>query len=545
MITDNKRKISLSAGYAAAAAAVSALLTAWHFLDIKAAAAECGDSFLVLNYMLLTVYLAAVCAAAWYLIRIRKAAYHISIGILIMLLGAANIFVFKGLSAPDEVSHYISAYRLSNEIMHQPVTDEYGQVYVRACDLFLEDTEDRMDAVRAANEAGIEDFDRELVIFGQTLDEDVYRVYHDGLPDRADTDEDPALSCQWTVNTTPAAYIPQAIGISLARLIGLGPIGLISLGKLFNLIFFALMSSYAVYIIPKGKDIICSAALLPMTLHLAGSMSYDVFTVSCSFVFIAVIINIRYEGGSVRKYIVSALVLALLAPCKLVYSLLIMLVFMLICEARGRKRREYIVFGAACLLLAGASMYLVNHAVIGGYAAAEETVIEWADEAEGYTLSYLMHRPKELIDIFYRSFMMMSGNWFATMFGIYLGNQDPVLNVPYPVIGLLAAGLLVTAAGSDIRLKGLERCTAAVTFAAVLAALMGSMLIAYTPMSSPYIQGVQGRYLLPVLPLILMCVPSDHIKIGKNVSGIVLWTFVTAESLVLIRVFATAALRIG
>ena len=545
MITDNKRKISLSYIYAAAVTALLLLLAAWHFLDIKAAVAECGDGFLAVNYLLLTAYLAAVCGLAWYLIRVKKAAYHVTAGILIMLLGGANIFVFKGLSAPDEVSHYISAYKLSNELLHMPVTDEYGQVYVRACDLYLEDTKGRMDEVRAANEAGIEDFDRNLVIFGQTLDEEVYRVYHDGLPESRQDAGGTALSCQWTVGTTPAAYIPQALGISLARIIGLGPLGLISLGKLFNLMFFALMTSCAVYIIPKGRDIMCSAALLPMMLHLAGSMSYDVFAAACSFMFIALIINIRDEGGSLKKYIAAALVLALLAPCKLVYSLLIMLILMLICTGDRKKRREYMIFGICCLLLAGISMYAVNSAVISGYASAEETVIEWAEEAEGYTLSYLLHRPVELIGIFYRSFMMMSGNWFATMFGIYLGNQDPVLNVPYPLIGLLAAGLMLIAAGSDIRLGARGRCVAAAVSLAVLAALMGSMLIAYTPMSSPYIQGVQGRYLLPVLPLILMCIPGDYISVRKSASGIVLWTFITAESFVLIRVFATVALRIG
>lgn len=625
------------------------VLAIWHSKDVMASIRECGDSFLAGGYVLLTVYSAAVCILSWIILIRRKAPVYICVGAAVFLLGLANIYVFKGLSAPDEISHYISAYKLSDQLLGTAVTDEHGQVYVRACDLFLEDTEWRLEEVRAASAAGDESVDATLKIYGAELTEEVYRMDHElsalgaeefaawymsntgftGIIDSeeagpdsisASAEENAAartagdgadetdisgadglsamgLSCQWTVNTTPIAYLPQAIGISLARIMGFGPMRLIAIGRLFNLILFTAAVTFAVRLLPEGGELTGGTALIPMSLHLAGSMSYDVFVMSASFVFIALIFNMREHGLSRSKTAAAAIVLAALAPCKIVYSLLIICILLTAerlwsgsaaagtasdpvpseeradCKdhpdtvsvagtgmsaaaenvitggSRSRNRhaelRRFLLLGACCLVLACISMYLINSATIGNYAAADERIIEWAEEPEGYTLSYLLHRPVETADMFYKSFLMMTGNWFSTMFGIYLGNQDPVLNVPYPIIGLLAAGLLALAAGSKLRLSAYGKCISALTFAAVFAALMGSMLLAYTPVSAAYIQGVQGRYLLPVLPLLLSIIPGTYISVREGSSRVILWSFIAAECYVLLRVYATVCLRIG
>ena len=126
-----------------------------------------------------------------------------------------------------------------------------------------------------------------------------------------------------------------------------------------------------------------------------------------------------------------------------------------------------------------------------------------------------------------------------------MGNLDPVLNVPYPFIACFAVGLLIIAAGSRADLSCRDKCISAICFVGVFLALMVTMLIAYTPMSSIYIEGVQGRYLLPVLPILLLCIPGDWISVREEAVRLTLITFVISESYVLIRIFATVTLRIG
>ena len=540
-----------------AAMVLLCLLELWHSLDIIAAVRECGDTFLVSGYALLAVALTAASIFAVIMLHSDKTGFTITMSILIFIMGAGNVYVFRGLSAPDEVSHYVSAYKLSNSILGKPVCDEYGRAYVRACDLYLEDMYNKLDEVREAADAGVST-DAGLKVFGQTLDESVYKVYADGVTGDLRSKEESGISCQWSVNTTPIAYLPQAVGISLARLMGLNSLWLLTLGKLCNLIFFTLMCALSMYLMPRAKEIIAGVCLIPETLHLAGSMSYDVFVMACSFVYIALIANIAERGYSKRKIIAAALIIGALAPCKLIYSLLLMLLITLI-PRRSRKEQEavsdgpgkskqsmsgFVILAGLCIITVCIAMYMVNASTIGNYAAADERIISWAEDAQGYTVSYLLHRPLELIRICYQSLLIKTGNWFATMFGLYLGNQDPVLNVPYPIIGLYSMGLFLLAAGSEIKSGGFVKAVNILTFAAVMAALMGSMLIAYTPMSSAYIEGVQGRYLLPVLPLLLMSIPGSWIKLKPGMGREMLVMFVIAESYVLIRVYATVAMRL-
>lgn len=558
--TTGNRIISSLKGTGGFAVLMFILLVLWHSLDILAAVRECGDSFLVSGYAGLAIGLTAVSVTAVVMLRRERLSLCITVGLLIFFLGAANVYVFKGLSAPDEVSHYISAYKLSNRILGEPVCDEYGRVYVRAGDLYLEDTDNRLQEVRRAADAG-ESTGEALKIFGQTLDESVYRVYADGETADARSLEESGLSSQWSVNTTALAYLPQAIGISIARLAGLSSLGLITLGKLFNLIFFTGMCALALHIIPRAKEILAGVMLIPETLHLAGSMSYDVFVMACSFVYIALIVDMAERDLSRGGIIGAALIIGALAPCKLIYSLLLLLLLTFFIQHRSNQTetkpgasesrklhqnmRALVILTALSVAAVCISMYMVNASTIENYASADERIISWAEEAQGYTVSYLIHRPLELIGICYRSLLMKTGNWFVTMFGLYLGNQDPVLNVPYPVIGLFAAGLFLIAAGTEYKTSRAVRAVYLLTFTAVAAALMGSMLIAYTPMSSTYIEGVQGRYLLPVLPVLLMCIPGSWIKLREGIGRKVLILFVAAECYVLIRVYATVAMRIG
>lgn len=520
------------------------ILSLWHAGDIRASVAESGDSFLYLDYAVLVIGLFAVCILGIFLIRSSKLGIELIAAALILLLGIANIYVFKGLSAPDEVSHYISAYKLSNRMLGQPVCDEYGRVYVRASDIFLEDTAGDYDRAKSNDKTGES---IELKVFGQLLDESVYHIYHDteSLPSEDKTKIE--VSNQWTVNTIPTAYLPQAVGISLARILGLGPLWLISLGKLFNLIFFAAVSYSAMRLMPKAKEITAGVCLTPMVLHLAGSMSYDAYVLGMCFLFTALVLNMKEYGTDRRKACALVCTAALLAPCKLIYTLILFFLFILMPgrNEAASKRKAFAIILLLYVLFAAAAMFIVNHATIGNYAAADESVIEWADQAQGYTIGYLLHRPFELIDICYRSVLMMTGTWFSTMFGIYMGNLDPVLNVPYPLIACFAVGLLIIAAGSKADLSCRDKCISAICFVGVFLALMGTMLIAYTPMSSIYIEGVQGRYLLPVLPLLLLCIPGDWISVREGAGKLTLITFVISESYVLIRIFATITLRIG
>ena len=220
----------------------------WHSLDLKASVTETGNTWLFGWYAGLG---ALVLAAAVFLgdelfIR-RKMALEALFAVSVLCLGGIYSLVLPPLSAPDEVSHYISAYECSNRLMGLPSVNEKGLIQIRPEDAWLEDVADVL-----ADDGSAEGGDEKPVILGQSLTEETYRRIHE---ERSGENEavhrenvqssssqgagQMASSYQFSVRTTPLAYWPQALGFVLARLLGLGSLVLLYLGRLFNLLFFA------------------------------------------------------------------------------------------------------------------------------------------------------------------------------------------------------------------------------------------------------------------------------------------------------------------
>ena len=112
----------------------------WHSLDLKASVTETGNTWLFGWYAGLG---ALVLAAAVFLgdelfIR-RKMTLEALFAVSVLCLGVIYSLGRPPLSAPDEVSHYISAYELSNRFLGLPGTDEDGYIYIRAEDDWIED----------------------------------------------------------------------------------------------------------------------------------------------------------------------------------------------------------------------------------------------------------------------------------------------------------------------------------------------------------------------------------------------------------------------
>jgi len=78
----------------------------------------------------------------------------------------------------------------------------------------------------------------------------------------------------------------------------------------------------------------------------------------------------------------------------------------------------------------------------------------------------------------------------------------------------------------------------------IFAALMFSMLLAWTPKSSNMVQGVQGRYMLPLLPVLLLTLKNQKVVRTGTDDRLVLYTMMAADVYVILRIFAVVCLRL-
>ena len=126
-------------------------------------------------------------------------------------------------------------------------------------------------------------------------------------------------------------------------------------------------------------------------------------------------------------------------------------------------------------------------------------------------------------------------------------NLDEILNVPYLVVLLLTGCLIMLMLrkpGENLVLVKGRRIWIMAVCALCVGVTMLSMLIAWTPLSSSVILGVQGRYFLPFLPVFLMACKNDAVVLTKNRNRSILYLMFCVNGSVLLRLFSTVSMRL-
>lgn len=540
------------------------ILGGWHFLETRAGAEAAGALWLCRNYLTLFACVLAFLAVLYVGMVAKRWPMEVCAVFSVLVLGAMNLVTLAPLSAPDEIAHFISSYEISNYMLGKPATDEEGCVMIRREDDFLQNI------YGASGE-------EKRISLGATLDEEAYEILHARkAPVFVGAEgQEMTASVFHSVKTTPAAYLPQALGISLARLLHLNGVILAYMGRTFNLLFFAFLLYWSVRFLPTGKPVMLGVALLPMTLHVVASYSYDAFVIALSFFFASYCMNLAWCRPQVRKRDVALLsvVIAALGPCKIIYAVVMGFALLIPQKKFGTMKKWLlsagVVFGAFVL-----SMALVNGAALAGIfssvssgavlsgaqeaaagAAAEAASIavsntgnfvEWAGE-EGYSLGLLIHSPLRFVRVVYETLIHQADEWYLSMIGASLGNLDAVLCVPFLVVAALTVCLVLLSirrAGESLYLSFGQKCWILLLAAASLFGAMMAMLLSWTPISSSMILGVQGRYLLPLLPFVLLTLKSERVVRTAGSDEQIIFYMCALEGYALLRLFSIVSMRL-
>ena len=488
----------------------------------------------ILEPIFLAAMLAFTAGLFAYLYRKNKKGEKLNLGRLfvpcVLFWGVLYSLIFIPFSAPDEYAHFASAYRLSNQLMLKEAVNDEGQVLVREEDGRL-----------LAQELNLDSYDE---VYGSffALDQSEGEIGYGHAP----------------MDVSAHAYLPQAIGITLGRLLSLGQVLTIYLGRLCNLAFFILCGYLAIRLAPCCKMGFFGAAMLPMTLELVSSLSYDGFAISLGFLFTAYVMHLIYRAPKVggRELAVLALLLALLAPCKMVYIPMALLCFLIPREKFGSKK-GFLLAAAAVAAAMAAAVLFVNFDKLLSYLEGTGGPVEWAGGASGYSFSLVLSHPVQVIGIFLNTLLRRLPEYIYGMLGGSLGwlqyETDGVL-ILFALAWTALTALPVRGEGEEAaRLSGADAALPAemaskadltvlpvrhrvISLAVCLLVVIATMLImlmSWTPLGSPVIEGVQGRYFLPVLPLGLAALRSRRLVLEKSVDGILLGGYCIVNLLVL------------
>lgn len=317
------------------------------------------------------------------------------------------------------------------------------------------------------------------------------------------------------------AYGPQTAGILLGRLLGFNPLPLTYLARLFNLLFWIFLITAAIRIAPTLKWVLLLLALTPMGLFQAASVSADAMTNGFSFFTIASLLYLAkgaVETIRAKQMVFLTVLLILLAMTKLPYILLALLYF-LIPPRKFSTTKRYLIFTLVLFIL------LAAVSAIGPLSSRfdpDSLRSQNTQTNSGMQIDLIIKHPFNFLRVVIRSFGLYFGDLFLTYIG-RLGWLDTVLPlfiyITYPILALFS---VLVDHEEGIKFKLWERLLSAVIPGLIYFFIAAIMYIFFLHYKTPTIEGIQGRYFIPAVPLLALLFYNQRIHLPRWVIGIII-----------------------
>lgn len=342
---------------------------------------------------------------------------------------------------------------------------------------------------------------------------------------------------------TSIKHFPQIIGSIIGEIFHVPYYIYLSSMEICGLIFYILVCNKALKKMPFKKETLMCIMLLPVCLQQMSSISYDTMLAAMCFIFISSIFELKYKEEiiTLKDFVPLLIYLFIIAICKLPYVLLGLLVFILPLsnikfklfnlDINGENLKKYVLNNKNKLISIFIFLMLI-FSVVGYFVLNKMT--------SGRVLICTILNPIDNLKIFYHTLRNELGFYVDTIFG-NLG----VFNIfTYKFVdAFLLGSLLIISLFSfkiknnkeivnDSKLCKFDKIILLITFIGVSYLIILSMFewtlylmdISYENFSvqefSTYlknvhsISGVQGRYFIPILPLIL--IPLGNKKVYEK-----------------------------
>lgn len=306
-------------------------------------------------------------------------------------------------------------------------------------------------------------------------------------------------------------FLPQAAGMVAARLLGFGALGLLYAGRIANLLVYTLLCYVVFKNCNKYRGVFFALALLPLSLFMAASASYDSIMLVLCYLIISYFCKDEMHTKDVVVFGLAVLYATYLKPMNIVLAAVLLLVPK---ERWKTKWRPWpalaVVLGAALVFKFGLMEWLDGDVLKTGYPAQLPRGGGAAASTAGQ-LALLLQNPFRFGPVLLLTLYEQAA--FLFNLGSF-GSLD--LFIP------LASGLSVLsmAAASALGIQQKDDTKATGALALFLAAIcyggavMLGIYVADSDVGSIRITGLQPRYFLPVLLLLFMLA---SILLGKAV----------------------------
>lgn len=308
------------------------------------------------------------------------------------------------------------------------------------------------------------------------------------------------------------AYVPYASGIIFGRSINLPFTWQLELGKVFNLLFYGIVISFAIKKIKSGKLLLAVIGLFPTMIFQTVNYSYDSW-VACLIMygFASFFGIIQNKNRKVEGYDVALMLIAFILGClpKAIYFIMMIPLFFLPMNRFHNKReyQEYLIFVLCSGLLLACTFALPM--LVNGAGTGDSRGGSNVNATE--QIKFILSNPIKYIEILF-NFMkdylsLQKANGYIQSFA-YLG--DGIFSTSSLII--IGSVALLDKGGNcninkRIRFSTLFGCISALCLVAT------ALYISFTPVGDVSIAGCQPRYIVPALyPILYMITPNSVVN---------------------------------
>lgn len=453
---------------------------------------------------------------------------------LASLFGMLFIMLIPPFQSPDEGSHFEKAYVLSKGDFYPEVHDGKQGFYLP--EELINYIEDQEKSVGNYN-------------FKQTYADTIKKDKSVGVGIEEKFEQFSTMSAN------PIGHIIPCIGIIVGKFVsilaGRDPsiVMLLYFARLISLVVYVIGIAYAIKITPVFKRTFCFVGLLPMALLMGSMVSYDGLLIIASFLFASVSFKLIFDDKyKMRKahILLFALIAYIFFALKIVYlPMFLLLVF--IPKEKYEDQRRFRMLAYICCIFLG----LIAVSKIPAFFI--ESVDDSANSLIKEQYSFVIKNPIKYLKIFYNTVKEGRDYYISTTIGVF-GHVDTYLYSVfiYPCfIFLIVLGVLD---GNIKRLKITWKQRGAIIIS-ILAGVFGVFLAMYTMwtavipgggVGADHINGVQGRYFLPFIPVVFICVSGlgfIRTEKQKKLANIVVDNSVLMTIIILVCSLFTVLLR--
>ncbi|WDF76333.1 DUF2142 domain-containing protein [Mucilaginibacter sp. KACC 22773] len=290
----------------------------------------------------------------------------------------------------------------------------------------------------------------------------------------------------------PVVYLMQALGISVGKLLHLSILNTLYLSRILNGLLCVALCFFALMLAKQSNILLFIVLLFPMTVSLFASVSQDAVLISCCFLLVGFIDDFSFGDKKHQpqwKLYAMVILVSIIGIAKPPYIIFAFLFLFL--KLTPKQKAVGIITPFAVLVL----WLVVNHgSFMIKFAPAEMRL------NSKLQVLYILHHPFRFIGMFFNFDKTALQNTADMFVGVLAWLDVPLPDIYYRNAYIcLVLGIIIS-----LGFKGSARLRIALLVCSIITivAVISAQYITWTALESPTLGGMQGRYLIPIFPLI-------------------------------------------